>query len=843
MSIKKKLSVFFTLLVLCILLANNTLHYIRSKNRLTEFNQREITLVTEEIAYEVENSKNSASYMEDRMAQELRTASIAIQQSLPADYHDVSNDELKQLAKKLRVSHITLLAPVEGDIIGVKSSDPKEINMSTKEWGYWYTSFQQLLSQQPVTTTKGLTLPHFWSGPIEVASSNPNHIDKWGYYYDGSTNYIIDPYFRDRHVLDFEKRFGPTNVMNRFTENLEGVLELTAFNPKNFGKRNQNVYLNGNKYIRIKDQPIWYGTYTYRNTERDKKSIQKALKTGKSQSYTAEINHKKILKTLVPIKEKNSPAYVIGVVYDYGLIKKELQQELIKHLLLSLPFIFIVLIISFIFSTSITRPIKHIMEHVNQIAKGNFGKVLNVRRKDELGGLVANINHLSHFLKTYVDDLKKSQEESEYHAYHDFLTGLPNRRYFKEELNRRLVESKEKSIRHVAVLFIDIDRFKDINDTLGHSKGDQLIQLIANRIKECLPPANNFLTRQGGDEFVILFSDFTPEEVERITEKIIAYVQQPCYIDNDEVFVSISSGLSFYPEHSTNLDTLITYADVAMYASKRQGGSKVSIYHDSLNQKQAEKVHIETRLRKAIQKGDIDVYYQPKIEAKRNVITGVEALVRWNDAELGFVSPEAFIPIAEEAGLIQSLWEVVMKKACSQVSKWNKDRNEKMTLAVNFSPRQFQDPIVLVNEIQQFLSLHRFDPTWFEMEITESTLLMNAEETIKALHLLKKYGISISIDDFGTGYSSLSYLKKLPIDCLKIDRSFIQDIQEDYSNSEIAQAIISLSQSLKLQVIAEGVEEEYQKAFLMENGCDHMQGYLFSKPLNAEDFEAAFLNS
>ncbi|MEI2337782.1 EAL domain-containing protein [Priestia megaterium] len=843
MSIKKKLSVFFTLLVLCILLANNTLHYIRSKNRLTEFNQREITLVTEEIAYEVENSKNSASYMEDRMAQELRTASIAIQQSLPADYHDVSNDELKQLAKKLRVSHITLLAPVEGDIIGVKSSDPKEINMSTKEWGYWYTSFQQLLSQQPVTTTKGLTLPHFWSGPIEVASSNPNHIDKWGYYYDGSTNYIIDPYFRDRHVLDFEKRFGPTNVMNRFTENLEGVLELTAFNPKNFGKRNQNVYLNGNKYIRIKDQPIWYGTYTYQNTERDKMSIQKALKTGKSQSYTAKINHKKVLKTLVPIKEKNSPAYVIGVVYDYGLIEKELQQELIKHLLLSLPFIFIVLIISFVFSTSITRPIKHIMEHVNQIAKGNFGKVLNVRRKDELGGLVANINHLSHFLKTYVDDLKKSQEESEYHAYHDFLTGLPNRRYFKEELNRRLVESKEKSIRHVAVLFIDIDRFKDINDTLGHSKGDQLIQLIANRIKECLPPANNFLTRQGGDEFVILFSDFTPEEVERITEKIIAYVQQPCYIDNDEVFVSISSGLSFYPEHSTNLDTLITYADVAMYASKRQGGNKVSIYHDSLNQKQAEKVHIETRLRKAIQKGDIDVYYQPKIEAKRNVITGVEALVRWNDAELGFVSPEAFIPIAEETGLIQSLWEVVMKKACSQVSKWNKNRNEKMTLAVNFSPRQFQDPIVLVKEIQQFLSLHRFDPTWFEMEITESTLLMNAEETIKALHLLKKYGISISIDDFGTGYSSLSYLKKLPIDCLKIDRSFIQDIQEDYSNSEIAQAIISLSQSLKLQVIAEGVEEEYQKAFLMENGCDHMQGYLFSKPLNAEDFEAAFLNS
>ncbi len=841
-SIKKKLSLFFTLLVLCILLANNTLHYIRSKNRLIEFNQKEITLVTEEIGYEVENSKNSALYLEDRMGQELRTASIAIQNSLPADYHDISNEQLKQLAEKVMVSHITLLAPVGDDIVGVRSSDADEVNMSTKEWGFWYTSFKQLLSKQPVTTTRGVTLPHFWSGPIEVASSNPDHIDKWGYYYDGSTNYIINPYFRDNHVFDVEKKFGPTNVMNRFTKKLDGVLELTVFNPETFGEKNQNVYLNGNKYIRIDDRPIWYGTYMYRNTSHDKKLIHNALKTGKSQSYLTEINHKKILKTLVPIKEKNSPTYVIGVVYDYGLIEKELQQELIKHLLLSLPFIFLVLVTSSIFSTSITRPIKRIMGHVNQIAKGNFGKVLNTRRKDELGGLVANINDLSHFLKTYVDDLKKSQEESEYHAYHDFLTGLPNRRYFKEELNRRLIESKDKSIDHVAVLFMDIDRFKDINDTLGHSKGDKLIQIVANRIKECLPSSNSFLTRQGGDEFVILFSDFAPNEVECIAEKMLAYVQQPCYIDNDEIFVSMSSGLSFYPNHSTNLDTLITYADVAMYASKRNGGNKVTIYHDSLIKKQTERVQIETRLRKAIQKSDIDVYYQPKIEAKHNVITGVEALVRWNDAELGFVSPEVFIPIAEEAGLIHSLWEVVMKKACSQVSKWNKDRNEKMTLAVNFSPRQFQDPIVLVNEIQQFLSLHRFDPTWFEMEITESTLLMNAEETIKALHLLKKYGISISIDDFGTGYSSLSYLKKLPIDCLKIDRSFIQDIQEDYSNSEIAQAIISLSQSLKLQVIAEGVEEEYQQAFLIKNGCDHMQGYLFSKPLAAKDFEAAFLN-
>jgi diguanylate cyclase (GGDEF)-like protein len=446
-------------------------------------------------------------------------------------------------------------------------------------------------------------------------------------------------------------------------------------------------------------------------------------------------------------------------------------------------------------------------------------------------------------LKTYLDDLKSSQEESEFHAYHDFLTGLPNRRYFKEELNKRLMESEQKSIKHVAVLFMDIDRFKDINDTLGHSKGDQLIQLVANRIKACLPPYNSFLTRQGGDEFVVLFSDFPPVEVEKLARKIILDVQQPCYIESDEIVVSISSGLSFYPEHSTNLDTLITYADMAMYASKRQGGNKVMIYHELLNEKQTEKMQIEKRLRKAIQKEAIEVYYQPKVDARHNAIIGVEALVRWHDEELGFVSPEVFIGIAEEAGLIHSLWESVMNIACCQISKWNKMFNQELTLAMNFSPRQFQDSSLLVHEVKAVLSSYKLNPGSFEMEITEGTLLINTQETIKALHELKEYGISISIDDFGTGYSSLCYLKNLPIDCLKIDRSFIMDMNEDDSNRKIIQAIISLSQSLNLNVIAEGVELEYQKDFLLENGCVHMQGYLFSRPLCAAGFESLFCSS
>lgn len=235
-SIKKKLPLIFTSLVLGILIANSALHYMRSKEKLIEFNEREIELITQEVSYQVENSKSGALYVEDILARELRTASIAIQKALPANHEDVTNEQLSQLANELKVSHITLLAETEDDIIGVKSSDPHEINMSTKEWLFWYDAFQQLFSLSPVTVEEGLALPNYWAGPVEVAASNPDHTDKWGYYHDGTTNYIINPYFRDSQVLEYEKLFGPANIMERFKNKLEGVLELTVFNPKSFGQ-------------------------------------------------------------------------------------------------------------------------------------------------------------------------------------------------------------------------------------------------------------------------------------------------------------------------------------------------------------------------------------------------------------------------------------------------------------------------------------------------------------------------------------------------------------------------------------------------------------------------------
>ncbi|MFJ7728103.1 EAL domain-containing protein [Neobacillus sp. NPDC097160] len=835
MSIKRKIPLIFCLLVFLILFTNNAFHYIRSKNQLLKYNEIVIKMIAKEVSFQVKNTKNSSLYVEDILGRDLRTASLVIKHALPARYQDITIEQLKALAKETGVSHITLLAKTSDDIIGVKSSDSQEIGMSTKGWGYWYEAYNQLFSLQPVSVGKGITLPHYWSGPIEVASSNPNHIDKWGYYYDGSTNYMINPYFRDK-ITDYEKRFGPWKIIQDFTKE-EGILELTVFNPKNFGKKKEVVHLNGNKYIRISAQPIWYGKYTYQNIATDARQIKKAIKTKNIQTYRDSLNCKMIMKTFVPVFSKNDQPFVIGLVYDYGLIQAELVHELKVHILLSIAIMIIVLIVSFIFSRSITQPIGYIVEQVNEIAQGNFGKNLKLKRKDEFGMLAENVNAMSNRLHSYVEDLNQSKELIEYQAYHDPLTGLLNRRFFQEKLNPIIAHANETG-ETVSVLFIDLDRFKQVNDSFGHNKGDEILKIVAHRIKECFPVDDHtIITRQGGDEFIILLQNLTLHDTTTTAERIVNNLKKPYSLNGQEIYLSACCGISMYPDHTKNADTLIIYSDLAMYSAKKAGGNRVTVYSNKLNQSNIERPRLEAHLRKAIENEKIDVFYQPKINVKSGIIFGAEALVRWTDEEFGVVSPELFIPIAEDTGLIQPLWELVMKSACQQVSKWNAARSLPLSISVNFSARQFQEPCSMVHRVKEILSASQLPPENFEIEITESILLNNSTEIVQSLESLQKMGIAVSIDDFGTGYSSLSYLKDLPINTLKIDKSFIQNIDQDYGNSEIPEAIINLARSLHLNVIAEGVEKEYQKEFLLSKNCVEMQGYLFSNPLSKEDFE------
>jgi diguanylate cyclase len=835
LSIKKKMPLIFCVLVFLILLTNNTFHYLRSKNQLIANNEREIKMITQEVSFQVENVREGSLYVENLLGRDLRMASLAIKQTLPPNYQDITNEQLKKLAQEVRVSHITLLAKTEKDIIGVRSSDPDEINMSTKGWGYWYDAFKQLFNLTPVTVGKGLTLPNFWSGPIEVASSDPDHTDKWGYYYDGSTNYIINPYFRDNEVLEYERRFGPGEVIKGFTKD-RGVLELTVFNPKNFGKEKEVVYLNGNFYTRISAEPIWYGSYNYQNIQVDAANIKKTIKTKQVQSYKDVLEGKSLMKTFVPVFPATDEPFVIGLVYNYGLIQEELTHELTVHILLSFVIMVIVFITSLIFSHSITQPIGYIVEQVNEIAEGNFRNKLHLNRKDELGLLTENVNALSTHLQNYMNDLNKSKELIEYQAYHDPLTGLLNRRYLQEKL-KPTIERAIKTGETVSVLFIDMDRFKQVNDSFGHNKGDEILKIIAERINACLPNDKTIITRQGGDEFIILLMNYDLLATKATAEKIVNNLKKIYLLDGNEIYLGASCGISLFPMHTKNMDALIVYADIAMYSAKKLGGNKVIVYSEKLIQSNIERPKLETRLRKAIESEKVEVFYQPKIAADSGRIFGAEALVRWNDEEFGFVSPELFIPIAEDIGLIHPLWEFVMKEACQQVSTWNRNRSTPLSISVNFSARQFQEPCSMVNMVKEILTESQLGPKNFEIEITESILLNNSSEIVESLKTLQNMGIAISIDDFGTGYSSLNYLKNLPINTLKIDKSFIQDIHEDYANSEIPEAIINLARSLHLNVIAEGVEKEYQRDFLLSKNCIQMQGYLFSKPLNKAEFE------
>lgn len=836
MSIKRKLPLLFTLSVFLILLLNNTFQYVRSKSQLLDYNEKQVALITKEVSFQVENTTQATLYVEDILARELRIASVAIANELPPDYHDVTNEQLKTLAKDLGVSHITLLAKTNDDIIGVRSSDLDEINMSTKDWGYWYEAFLQLFDLKPTTVKEGLSLPNYWSGPIEIAASDPDHIDKWGYYFDGTTNYMINPYFRDNVVLEYEERFGPWNSIRTLSKE-QGILEISVINPKNFGKGKEIAYSNGNSFIRISSRPIWYGTYNYRNIKLDSTYIKKAMDSRRTQSYKDLLNGKSIMKTFVPIIDQNrEQPYVIGLVYDYGLIEKQLNEELKVYLLFSVAIMLVVLIVSFIFSRSITRPIGYIVEQVNEIAEGKFGKTLQLNRKDELGLLTENVNSLSNRLRNYVDDLKQSKELIEFQAYHDPLTGMLNRRFLLENLNS-ILEMAERQSQPVSVLFIDLDRFKHVNDSLGHNKGDEILKIVAERIETLLPEKNNMIIRQGGDEFIILVVNSSLETIKTTANKLIQALKKPYFLEGHEIHLGASCGISLYPEHTQNQVNLVVYADLAMYAAKKLGGNRYIFYDEELGRANKMKPLIESRLRKAIEHGNIEVYYQPKMNAKTNTIFGAEALVRWTDEELGFVPPDIFIPIAEDTGLIHPLWEFVMETACRQMSEWNKQFSQSWIICVNFSGRQFLEPCNMVNKIKEVLEATNLPPKNFEIEITESILINHSLELVQTLQSIKELGIAIAIDDFGTGYSSLSYLKNLPIDALKIDKSFIQNIDEDFGNSEIPEAVINLARSLHLMVVAEGVEEDYQKEFLLSRECFLMQGYLFSKPLNKDDFD------
>ena len=426
---------------------------------------------------------------------------------------------------------------------------------------------------------------------------------------------------------------------------------------------------------------------------------------------------------------------------------------------------------------------------------------------------------------------RRAEETAQHQAYHDPLTDLPNRVMFNDRLTLALAHASRHR-KMLAVLLVDLDRFKTIIDTLGHAMGDRLLRGVAERLHECLENGDT-LARQGGDEFVILLPQVNrADKAVKLAQRMLEALKPSFHFGSHELHITTSIGIALYPYDGEDTDTLLKNADTALYRAKEQGRNNYQLYTPAMNARAFERLALENSLRKALERREFLLHYQPQVQLLSGQITGTEALLRWQHPDLGLVYPAEFIPLAEETGLIVSLGEWVMRTACVQNQAWQRAGLPPMTVAVNLSARQFQHHD-LVETVQRILKETEMAAQWLELEITESIAMQNADYTIVVLRELKDMGIQISMDDFGTGYSSLSYLKKFPIDTLKIDQSFVRDLNSDPSDAAIAKAVIVLAHSLKLKVIAEGVETQEQKNFLREHGCDVTQGYLFSNPLPA----------
>ena len=835
MSLKKKLSIIFSLVVTLILLLNNVINYYFTENLLRTDQVKQTEILAKVIGISIEHSQYGAQYVEDLIGEKLRIAGIAAQYALNPKIDNVTNEQLEDISKKIGVSHITLLTKVDDDIKGVKASDPKEIGMSTKSWTYWFTAFNQLLDFKKVSIPEGQKLENYWSGPMNTSYTDPNHVDKWGYYYDGTTDYIISPYVRDEQIIYFKNKVGAESILSSFLKNNDTVLEITGFNPRTFGQPPIYTEIDGVKHIDYVNQEIQFGKYNYIDKSRDVISVTESMKSGQVISYMTTINDKKVLKSFIPIKSE-SP-YVIGIVTDYHIIQNVLNMQLKNNVIISLIVILVVLIISIILASYIVKPLNVILKKVNEVAKGNFEAKFKIKRNDEFGLLSNQVNIMSDSLVRYTDELKTKNAEIEYFAFNDYLTGLPNRISFIKILQERIETNNGAS--SLAVIFVDLDRFKFVNDTFGHSVGDILLQQVASRIYKEIN-AYGTVSRTGGDEFVLEIQRSTKEEIMAIAQKLLNELSRPFDCEGNELYITPSLGISLYPSDGTDAETLVHNADIAMYRAKEQGRNNYQFYAHEMNERISKRVQLEKRLRTALEHDEFVLHYQPQIDLKTGQVSGSEALIRWNQPDMGLVSPMEFIPIAEETGLIVPIGEWVLRRACEQNVLWQKAGYPQMKVSANLSARQFVQKN-LVENIQQILTETGLDPELLELEITESIAMQQEEYVVSKLNALRGIGIKIAIDDFGTGYSSLSYIKKLPINTLKIDKSFLSDIKNESDEEEITSTIIALAKNLKLNVIAEGVETKEQLQFLQQRRCDEAQGYLFSKPLSDQDFEALLM--
>jgi diguanylate cyclase (GGDEF)-like protein/PAS domain S-box-containing protein len=475
------------------------------------------------------------------------------------------------------------------------------------------------------------------------------------------------------------------------------------------------------------------------------------------------------------------------------------------------------------------------------------GEIWNRRKNGEIYPELLTITaisdedgELSHYAALFSDisELKENEERIRNLAYYDALTGLPNRRLFNDRLSVAVAHAHRNG-NMLAVMFIDLDRFKRVNDSLGHSVGDALLQEVTERLGECVRE-DDTVARMGGDEFICILSDVQgPDDAAMVARRIQEGLSRPMQIEGEELTITSSIGISIYPEDGTTPETLVRNADAAMYRAKDTGRDSYQLYTPAMNARTLEHLAMETAMRKALERDEFLVHYQPIVDATGR-LSGAEALLRWHHPEMGIILPSDFIPLAEETGLINPIGEVVLRSVCRTIRGWREAGLTGTNVAVNISARQFAQDDFL-EQVSTILEEEKVPASSLTFELTESLLMDDAVRTIRMLQAIRAMGIDISVDDFGVGYSSLNYLKRFPINKLKVDRAFIRGIAEADEDAAIVSAVISLSHSLRMQVVAEGVEEDAQVQFLRESGCELLQGFFYGRPMPQEEFARSYL--
>lgn len=568
----------------------------------------------------------------------------------------------------------------------------------------------------------------------------------------------------------------------------------------------------------------------------------------------------------LPIISRGS---AVGTVYlrsDIHALHQRLFMFLRVVAVVMLTSLLITIALSTRMSRIITDPLLRLSEIARQITtEKNYSLRVIGSEKDELGDLIADFNAMldeiqardnaledhRHMLEERVWQrtrelkianlkLENAKEKAEsvarrmqYHAHHDALTGLPNRTLLNDRISTELAHARRQQTA-LALLFLDLDRFKLINDSLGHATGDQLLRVISRRINSCIREEDT-VARLGGDEFMVLLPRISGSaDAGRIGRKIINSLVEPVSCNGHELHITTSIGISVYPHDGRDAETLVKNADISMYRAKELGRNKVVYYTPEMNAGSRKQLALETSLRKAVENDELQLHYQPKVDINGNSIVGVEALLRWNHPGMGHISPMEFMPIAEDSGLIASIGEWVLHTAFTELATWHAAGHDNITMAINLSASQLARP-GLETIMETALVTAGIEPAMAELEITEKAVMPNIDSAVAILRQLKRMGVRIAMDDFGTGCSSLSCLRRLPVDIVKIDQSFVCGIPESREDALIAQAIIAMAGSLNLSLVVEGIENARQLRFFRRQGCEIVQGYLFSEPVNATE--------